>query len=61
MLKREKRKMPTFIKSALEAGDLMNAYKNRPPCQRQPCAPRTDANDGRKGGQNITTLLYSNY
>jgi len=25
--------MPTFIKSALEADDLMNAYKNRPPYQ----------------------------
>jgi len=33
MLKREKHKMPTFIKSALEADDLMNAYKNRPPYQ----------------------------
>ena len=25
--------MPTFIKSALEADDLINAYKNRPPYQ----------------------------
>ena len=24
-------------------------------------APRTGANDGRKGGQNITTLLYFTY
>lgn len=33
MLKREKHKMPTFIKSTLESEGLMNEYKNRPPYQ----------------------------
>lgn len=33
MLKRGKHKMPAFIKSALEADNLMSTYKNRPPYQ----------------------------
>ena len=33
MLKREKHKMPTFVKSALESENLMNEYKQRPPYQ----------------------------
>ena len=33
MLKREKHKMPTFIKSALKSENLMQEYKQRPPYQ----------------------------
>ncbi len=33
MLKREKYKMPAFIKSALESEGLLSAYKSRPPYQ----------------------------
>ena len=33
MLKREKHKMPAFVKSALEAENLFDEYKKRPPYQ----------------------------